>query len=187
MALFGRDDKDGGDDREGRDVPLHPTTPSGARADSPPSRPGAKQRRSAPPTQETNMANVGKSITIKGDLSGDEDLVVEGKVEGKVDLPQNQLTVGASGICEATVHAKNVVVVGRVAGDVSAIERVEVQSTGVVEGDVKAPRLVVEEGAVLNGSISMSKADGAQISPRPSTEKSKAPAPSPSAGIGATP
>ncbi len=132
------------------------------------------------------MANVGKSITIKGDLSGDEDVVIEGKVEGKVSLPENQLTVGANGICEATVHAKNVVVIGRVAGDVSAIERVEVQASGIVEGDVKAPRLVVEEGAVLNGSISMSKGDGASASTstRPKPQSS---APSPAPAVGATP
>ena len=119
------------------------------------------------------MASVGKSITIKGDISGDEDLLVEGKVEGKVDLPQNQLTIGANGICEATVHAKTVIVTGRVAGDVSGSERVEIQATGVVDGDVKAPRLVVEEGAVLNGSISMTKKDGAQAQPQPAAGPSK--------------
>lgn len=133
------------------------------------------------------MANVGKSITIKGDLSGDEDVVIEGKVEGKVSLPENQLTVGASGSCEATVHAKTVIVVGRIAGDVSAVERVEVQSSGVVEGDVKSPRLVVEEGAVLNGSITMSK-EGAGASSRPSAEKPKtSSAPSPPPSVSATP
>jgi cytoskeletal protein CcmA (bactofilin family) len=112
------------------------------------------------------MANVGKSITIKGDVTGDEDVLIEGKVEGKVELPQNELTVGANGICEATVKAKTVIVVGRVAGDIEGVERVEIQATGVVDGDVKAPRLVVAEGAVLNGSISMTSAkEGASAQP----------------------
>ena len=118
------------------------------------------------------MANVGKSITIKGDISGDEDILVEGKVEGKVDLPENQLTVGADGICEATVRAKTVIVVGRVAGDITGIERVEIQSSGVVDGDVKAPRLVVEEGAVLNGSISMTQKEGLTAATKPAVSPS---------------
>ena len=114
------------------------------------------------------MANIGKSIVIKGDLSGNEDLVIEGKVEGKVDLPNNRLTIGAGGQVQAQVHAKTVVVIGRVAGNVSAGERLEIQATGIVEGDVEAPRLVVAEGAVLNGSVKMS-AKGAAAQPRPAT------------------
>jgi len=102
-----------------------------------------------------NMANIGKSITLKGDLSGNEDLVIEGHVEGRVDLPNNMLTIGANGSCSAEVHAKTVVVVGKVTGNVSATERIEIQATGLVNGDVAAPRLVVAEGAVVNGSIEM--------------------------------
>jgi len=130
------------------------------------------------------MANVGKSITIKGDISGNEDLLVEGKVEGKVDLPEHQLTVGANGICEATVNAKTVIVTGRVAGDVTGLERVEIQSSGIVDGDVRAPRLVVEEGAVLNGSISMTKKEGAGATTSAKTQASSQPAPKPQASSG---
>jgi len=105
-----------------------------------------------------DMANIGKSIVIKGDLTGDEDLVIEGRVEGKIHLPNNRLTIGAGGNVKADVHAKSVVVVGHVAGNVSAGERIEVQASGVVDGDVRSPRLSVQEGAVLNGSIEMSSA-----------------------------
>ena len=101
------------------------------------------------------MANIGKSISIKGDLTGNEDMVIEGKVDGKVELPNNQLTVGANGTVQAEINAKAVVVVGRVTGNVNGTERVEIQATGIVEGDVTAPRLVVAEGAVLNGAIHM--------------------------------
>ncbi len=101
------------------------------------------------------MANIGKSISINGDLTGEEDLVVEGKVQGKIDLPANELTIGANGDVRAEVHAKTVLVVGRVAGNISASDRVEIQSTGVVEGDIRTPRLIVQEGAVLNGTIEM--------------------------------
>ena len=101
------------------------------------------------------MANIGKSITISGDLTGEEDLVIEGKVDGKVTLPNSELTIGANGSVKAEVSAKSVIVVGRVSGNVRGAERVEIQATGVVDGDVSAPKLVVVEGAVLNGSIQM--------------------------------
>lgn len=120
------------------------------------------------------MANIGKSISIKGDLTGNEDLVIEGKVEGKVELPNNQLTVGANGVVRAEISAKSVVVIGRVAGNVKGSERIEIQATGIVEGDVAAPRLVVSEGAVVNGSIQMTKQAGAAAgSPAPAAEVRK--------------
>ena len=102
------------------------------------------------------MANIGKSITIKGDLSGNEDLQIDGSVEGRIDLPNNQLTIGAEGRVKAEVHAKSVVVIGHVTGNVSATDRIQVEANGIVDGDVKAPRLVIEEGATLNGSVEMS-------------------------------
>ena len=104
------------------------------------------------------VANIGKSISIKGDLTGNEDLVIEGKVDGKVDLPNNQLTIGANGTVNAEVKAKAVSVIGHVTGNVGATERIEIQATGIVEGDVSAPRLIVAEGAVVNGSVQMGKA-----------------------------
>ena len=108
------------------------------------------------------MANIGKSITIKGDLTGNEDLVIEGSVDGRVELPENQLTVGANGNVRAEINAKAVVVVGKVTGNVRGTERIEIQATGVVEGDVSTPCLVVAEGAVLNGAIEMSGKGQAQ-------------------------
>ncbi|MHC4933193.1 MAG: bactofilin family protein [Planctomycetota bacterium] len=102
------------------------------------------------------MANIGKSITIKGDLTGNEDLVIDGNVEGRIDLPNNQLTIGPEGKIKADIHAKAAIVVGHVTGNVSATERIEVQASGIVDGDVRAPRLVVQEGAVLNGAVEMS-------------------------------
>lgn len=101
------------------------------------------------------MANIGKSISIKGDLTGNEDMVIEGKVEGKVDLPNNELTIGANGEVKAELNAKAVVVIGRVIGDVVGIDRVEIQSTGRVEGNVTSPKLIVAEGAQLDGAIQM--------------------------------
>ena len=184
MALFGSKESGKETRDDAAESAVRPAAPASASptitAPESPALRSREARLTSPPLEEGNMANVGKSITIKGDISGDEDVLIEGKVEGKVDLPQNQLTVGANGICEATVHAKTVIVVGRVAGNVSAVERVEIQATGVVDGDVKAPRLVVEEGAVINGSISMTKKDGADaakartVSPPPAKPASTA-------------
>ena len=103
------------------------------------------------------MANIGKSISIKGDLTGNEDIAIEGKVEGKVELPNGQLTIGSNGTVKGEVNAKAVIVIGRVTGNVNGSERVEIQATGVVDGDVYSPKLVVAEGAQLNGSIQMTR------------------------------
>ena len=101
------------------------------------------------------MATIGQSIVFKGELTGDEDLEIEGQVDGNVELANHQLTIGASGRLKAEVNAKSIVVIGQVVGNLVASERIEIQATGVVEGDIRAPRLNVQEGAVLNGAIDM--------------------------------
>jgi cytoskeletal protein CcmA (bactofilin family) len=145
--------------REDRDQPKPATqapAPSASAADRPQTH-----------REECNMANIGKSISIRGDLTGNEDMVIEGQVEGKVDLPNNQLTVGADGKVKAEIHAKSVVVVGRVDGNIFGLERIEIQATGRVEGDVTAPKLVVAEGAQLNGAIKMSQQGNRAESAKP--------------------
>lgn len=154
VSLFGKTPRDG-------EAPTPP--PTGTRPASAPrgitTTPSESFFRSEPARiQREVMANIGKSITIKGDLSGEEDIQVEGTVEGRVDLPNNQFTVGPEGRVRAEIHAKLVVVIGQVNGNIVAAERLEVQATGVIHGDVKSPRLIVHEGAVINGSIEMSKA-----------------------------
>lgn len=119
-----------------------------------------------------NMATIGQSIVFKGELTGDEDLEIEGQVEGNVRLANNTLTIGANGRLTAQVVAKTIIVIGRVKGNLSATERIEIQATGIVEGDVKAPRLNVQEGAVLNGGIDMSS--NAQASTSPTATQSPA-------------
>jgi cytoskeletal protein CcmA (bactofilin family) len=151
VSLFGRPREES--------TPEEPSAPPVAAPPRPPAQPARAAERG--PRQGEEMANIGKSISIKGDLSGNEDLVIEGKVEGKVELPNNQLTIGANGLAKAEINAKSVVVIGKVAGNVRGTERIEIQATGIVDGDVAAPRLVVAEGAVLNGSIQMTSKTGA--------------------------
>jgi len=148
VSLFGgRKDEIGG--APGAEYPPVPASPAG--------QPATGGSRGFFGRGEEEMANIGKSITIKGDLTGSEDIVVEGTVEGKIEFPNNQLTIGANGTAKAEITAKTIVVIGRVTGNVHGTERVEIQATGVVEGDVSSPRLVVAEGAVLNGSIHMTQ------------------------------
>jgi len=129
----------------------------------------------ADPTGDS-VAHIGKSIVIKGDLTGDEDIEIDGKVEGRVHLPNHQLTVGAHGEVKAELAAKTVVVAGHVTGNVNATERVEVQTSGIVDGDIRAPRLTIQEGAVVNGSVEMTKSEG-----KPAARPEK-PAPAVAAG-----
>jgi len=154
--------------RESEDEPSESTAAAPAAERAAPSEP--RKKNPEPPTQESKqVTNIGKSIAIKGDVTGNEDMVIEGKVEGKVELPNNLLTVGADGTVQAEVTAKSIVVVGRVAGNIHGIEKVEIQGTGIVDGDVAAPKLIVAEGAVVNGAIKMTKGAGAEKSPATAT------------------
>lgn len=130
----------------------------------------------------TTMANIGKSLRVKGDVEGDEDTVIEGRVEGRVTLKNHHLTVGANGEVQGEVSGKQVTVVGRVTGNVIASERIEVRETGQVQGDVISPRLLVTEGALINGAITMKNPGtlGAPApKPQPAAPKAEAAPPRP--------
>lgn len=107
--------------------------------------------------------NIGKSVIIKGDLSGSEDLTIEGQVEGKIELRQNILTIGANGKIKATIFAKAVVVQGDVQGDITASERVDIRDNGSVDGDLSAPRIAIADGAHFRGSIDMQRQGGKPV------------------------
>ncbi len=106
-------------------------------------------------TEVRNVANIGKSIYVKGELSGNEDLMIDGRVEGKIVLAGHAVTIGQSGTVTAEVQAKAVVVNGQVKGNITAEDRVEVAATGSMQGDVRAPRVVLADGAKFKGSIDM--------------------------------
>jgi cytoskeletal protein CcmA (bactofilin family) len=116
------------------------------------------------------MVNIGKSVIIKGDLSGSEDLTIEGQVEGKIELRQNILTIGPNGKIKAAVFAKAVVVQGEVQGNITATERVDIRDAGSVDGDLSAPRIAIADGAHFRGSIDMQKA-GAKTEAKPVESK----------------
>jgi cytoskeletal protein CcmA (bactofilin family) len=109
-----------------------------------------------------DIVNIGKSVIIKGELSASEDLTIEGQVDGKVDLNQNTLTIGANGRITAQVVAKVVIVLGQVHGNITATEKVDIRDNGQVDGDVSAPRIAIAEGAHFRGSIDMQQKAGAK-------------------------
>lgn len=116
----------------------------------------------APRTGE--FAHIGKSVVIKGELSGSEDLYVDGQVEGSIELRGNSLTVGPNGRIKARISAKNIAIQGSVEGAVNATDRVELRKTAVVNGDIMTQRISVEEGAFFKGKIDIQR-DGKAAAP----------------------
>jgi len=109
---------------------------------------------------ERTTVNIGKSVVIKGELNGSEDLTIEGQVEGKIELRQNVLTIGPNGKIKAQVFAKAVIILGEVTGNVTATEKVDIRDNGSVDGDIAAPRVAIAEGAHFRGSIDMQRTGG---------------------------
>src|SRR5918992_2082114 len=110
---------------------------------------------------ERDVVNIGKSVVIKGELNGSEDLTIEGHVEGKIELKDHVLTIGPNGKIKAQVFAKSVIVLGEVNGNVTATEKVDIRDGGSVDGDIISPRVAIAEGAHFRGSVDMQR-KGAQ-------------------------
>ncbi|HXV76263.1 MAG TPA: polymer-forming cytoskeletal protein [Candidatus Polarisedimenticolaceae bacterium] len=121
-----------------------------------------------------SIVNIGQSVEIKGTLTGNEDLTIEGLVDGKILVKDHSLTIGANGRITAEVHAKNVVVVGQVVGNITADDKVEVAPSGSVHGDVRAPRVAIADGAKFKGSIDMDRKTGVPATASPSAHASTA-------------
>lgn len=118
---------------------------------------------------------IGPSIRIKGEVSGDEDLLIQGRVEGTINLNANEVVVGESGQVSADIIAKTVKIDGKVNGDVTGSETVVISRLGNVRGNIIAPRVTLEDGAVFKGSIDMDPGDtGAKSAPRETSSFPKA-------------
>jgi cytoskeletal protein CcmA (bactofilin family) len=115
----------------------------------------APTRNASTEVRRGGSATIGPSIRIQGDLSGDEDLLVEGQVEGKIDLRQNGVTIGKSGRVRADVYGRTISVEGEVEGNLFADEQIVVRHSGRVQGNLTAPRVSLEDGAKFKGTIDM--------------------------------
>src|SRR5262245_38211966 len=126
---------------------------------------------------ERDMVNIGKSVVIKGELNGSEDLTVEGHVEGRIELKDYVLTIGPNGKIKAQVSAKCVIVLGEVHGNVTASDKVDIRYGGSVDGDIIARRVAIAEGAHFRGSVDMQRKgqlQSAKEQPQSAKESSKA-------------
>ena len=135
-------------------APQQPTAP--AMPGAPPPRPEASRH-----NMEKDIVNIGKSVVIKGELNGSEDLTIEGHVEGTIQLRDHVLTIGPNGRIKAQVFAKSVIVLGEVTGNVTASDKVDIRDNGSVDGDIVSPRVAIAEGAHFRGSVDMQRKAGA--------------------------
>ena len=125
---------------------------------------------------------IGPSIVIKGEVTGEEDLLIEGQVEGTIHLNGNEVSVGGTGEVNADIHAKVIKIDGKVAGDMTANEKVVISKSGNVHGNIVAPRVTLEDGAIFKGSIDMDPA-GAAVGKPPLTSQQSANSPGGSPGL----
>lgn len=163
--------------------PGNPSQPASTPSAPPANPPAGDAARTQPVTSvDTHRGlektvNIGKSVIIKGELNGSEDLTIEGAVEGKIELRQNVLTIGPNGKIKAQVFAKSVVILGEVTGNVTATEKVDIRDNGSVDGDITAPRVAIAEGAHFRGSIDMQRSGGKPGEGKIEKAEQKAPAP----------
>jgi cytoskeletal protein CcmA (bactofilin family) len=144
-----------------RDEAVRP--PTGPPAAAPPPQPAAAGTPTRPePKQnvERDIVNIGKSVVIKGELNGSEDLTIEGQVEGTIQLRDHVLTIGPNGKIKAQVFAKAVIILGEVTGNVTASEKVDIRDNGSVDGDIISPRVAIAEGAHFRGTVDMQRKSG---------------------------
>ena len=109
------------------------------------------------PSPRVETAHIGKSVLVKGELSGSEDLYVDGEVEGSISLQGHSLTIGSNGRVRASIHAREVVIHGRISGNIRAVERVELRKSANVVGDITTQRIAIEDGAYFKGAIDLQK------------------------------
>ena len=141
---------------------FEPAAPTPARPA--PATPGA-------PTATGEQATIGKSLVIKGELTGSESLYIDGKVEGAITLPGNRVTVGRNGQVAANISAREIVVLGKVRGNCQASDRIDIRSEGSLTGDVIAARISIEDGAFFKGGIDIRKPGAGDTKAGATTEK----------------
>jgi cytoskeletal protein CcmA (bactofilin family) len=119
----------------------------------------APRAAAAPSSSVGEQATIGKGLFIKGEITGSESLYIDGKIEGTINLPGNRLTVGRNGQVNAAINAREIVVLGKVRGNVAATDRVDIRAEGSLTGDVAAARISIEDGAFFKGGIDIKKTE----------------------------
>jgi len=138
-----------------------PTTPSFTPEPSRPVPPAPTPEPSGrTPVSAGDQATIGKGLFVKGEISGSESLFIDGKVEGSINLPGNRVTVGRNGQVASSIAAREIVILGKVRGNISASDRVDIRAEGALTGDVSAARISIEDGAFFKGGIDIKKPEG---------------------------
>lgn len=135
--------------------------------------------RPATTTTTADQATIGKSLVIKGEVTGSESLYIDGRVEGSISLAGNRVTVGRNGVVSANINAREIVVLGKVHGNLTASDRVDIRSDGSLTGDVVAARISIEDGAYFKGGIDIRKAGQAAQASKPNGEDKSVASPEP--------
>ena len=131
--------------------PQRSFTPAATEVPAPP-------RPATTPLNTQEQATLGKSLVIKGEVTGSESLYIDGRVEGSINLPGNRVTVGRNGVVSANISAREIVVLGKVRGNMTASDRVDIRADGSLTGDIIAQRISIEDGAYFKGGIDIRKA-----------------------------
>jgi cytoskeletal protein CcmA (bactofilin family) len=128
----------------------------------------------------TEQATIGRSLVIKGEVTGAESLYIDGRIEGSISVAEHRVTVGRNGTVTANITAREVVIMGKVKGNIQCTDRLDIRGEGVLTGDVLTQRISVEDGAVLKGSVQVRAAESkVQGQAKPATEAAKAAMPEP--------
>ena len=161
--------------------PAMPTPTSSAVSDAPTvSRPVTSAT-----TTTADQATIGKSLVIKGAVTGSESLYIDGRVEGSINLSGNRVTVGRNGVVSANINAREIVVLGKVRGNLTASDRVDIRSDGSLTGDVVAARISIEDGAFFKGGIDIRKGGQPATQTKANGEEKGISTPEPAAAVGA--
>lgn len=153
---------------------------------APPPPPTFEPSRVAPSTpspsssaSQGEQAMIGKSLIIKGEVTGSESLFIDGRIEGSINLPNNRVTIGRNGNVAANIAAREIVVLGKVRGNLNASDRVDIRNEGSLTGDVSALRISIEDGAFFKGGIDIRKAGNEKTEAKPAAVPAAAPAATP--------
>ena len=165
-----------------------PTNPPGSNPNETPRPMGAGATPATPTTMEPTpvtaprnaalntqeQATIGKSLVIKGEVTGSESLFIDGRVEGSINLAGNRVTIGRNGVVSANINAREIVIIGKVKGNLNASDRVDIRNEGSLTGDVVAQRISIEDGAFFKGGIDIRKPGQKE---EPKSEKQQQPQP----------
>lgn len=138
-----------------------------------PSRPASPAPAIEPPArasaQVSDQATIGKGLFVKGEITGSESLYIDGKLEGSIALPGNRVTIGRNGQVQASISAREIVILGKVRGNITASDRVEIRVEGSLTGDVTAARISIEDGSYFKGGIELRKQEAKSSAPEASS------------------